>query len=97
MGKSLRVPVLCPCRVPGLETRILGPCRLSAWGRNRQERAGMGRNGQEQAEMGSCRAAGVAGEKSAVGRMHPYRGSWGGRRYLGWFLWQEAHRALGWA
>lgn len=51
MGKSLRVPVLCPYRVPGLETRILGPCWLSAWGRNRQERqewAGTGRNGQLQ-------------------------------------------------
>lgn len=34
MGKSFCVPVLCPYGVPGLETHILGLCRLLAWSRN---------------------------------------------------------------
>lgn len=43
VGKSLCVPVLCPCRVPGLEMGIPGHCWLLVW-------AGMGRTGR-------CRAA----------------------------------------
>lgn len=36
MGKSVRAPVLCPYRVPGLEMRVLGPCWLLVWGRTKQ-------------------------------------------------------------
>lgn len=39
MGKSPRVPVLCPYRVSGLGTRVLGPCWLLVWGRKGSCRA----------------------------------------------------------